>query len=91
MENMEDNDDEWNASPKSQCIKAYKEMKKVGGLRSIKETTGTEKYRLSDYGKETNKGHNSLLKSVKKKDTKKEYKDNIKKHKTKHRTRETTT
>ena len=42
-----------------------------GGLRSIEETTETEKYGLSDYGKEPNKGHNSLLKSVKKGDTKK--------------------
>ena len=53
------------------------------GLTLIEETIETEEYRLSDFVKETNKNHNRLLKSVKKKGTKKEQKDNIKEHRTK--------
>ena len=53
------------------------------GLTSIEETIETEEYELSDYVKETNRGHNRLLKSVEKEETTKEYKDNIKEHRTK--------
>ena len=50
----------------------------------IEVTIKTEEYGLSDYVKETNKGHNRLLNSVEKEDTKKKNKeDNIKKLKTK--------
>ena len=58
--------------PRASVSRLYLQGDEEGrGLRSIEETIETEKYRLSDYEKETNKGHNSLLKSVKKGDTKK--------------------
>ena len=53
------------------------------GLTSIEETIETEEYGLSDYVKETNRGHNRLLKSVEKEEATKEYKDNIREHRTK--------
>ena len=61
-----------------------------GGLRSIDETTETDKYRLSDYGKMTNKGHNSLLKLVKKEDTKKGIQGKYQETQTQRLDRETT-
>ena len=69
--------------PRANVSRLYLPREGDRRLISIEVTIETEEYGLSDYVKETNIGHNRLLKSIEKKDTIKEYKYNIKEHRTK--------
>lgn len=53
------------------------------GLTPTEVTIETAEYVSSDNVKETNNGHNRLLKCVEKEVTKKKYNDNVKEHRAK--------
>ena len=70
--------------PRANGSKLYLPRDEEGkGLTSIENAIEAEEYKFLDYVKETNKGHNRLLKSVEKEDTKRNTRTNIKKHRTK--------
>ena len=69
--------------PRANVSRLYLPREGDRRLISIEVTIETEEYGLSDYVKETNIGHNRLLKSVEKEEATKEYKDNIREHRTK--------